>query len=151
MSALAWIKSSNTLAKNLCIMIYMWSAISFMYYLINFQLKYMPGDIYSNSFATAVAEILGITAGGVLTKIFGIRNGFIASYLTSLIGGLAIILFGNNVPSMMPIFVGIARMGVSSGFNLLYIVNTELFPTLFAATAMGICNFLARIVTIMSP
>jgi len=75
-------------------MIYMWSSISFMYYLINFQLKYMPGDIYSNSFATAFAEILGITAGGVLTKIFGMRNGFIASYLTSLIGGMAILFFG---------------------------------------------------------
>ena len=122
-----------------------------MYYLINFQLKYMPGDIYSNSFATAIAEIIGITAGGVLTKVFGMRNGFIASFLTSLIGGVAIILFGRNTPGMMPIFVGVARMGVSSGFNLLYIINTELFPTLFAATAMGICNFLARIVTIMSP
>ncbi len=86
-----------------------------------------------------------------MTKFFGVRNGFVASFATSLLGGMAILFFGMSNPDLMPFFVGIARMGVSSGFNLLYIVNTEIFPTLFAATAMGICNFLARIVTIMSP
>ena len=41
-------------------MMYMWSAISFAYYLITFQLKYLPGDMFMNSFATAFAEMLGV-------------------------------------------------------------------------------------------
>lgn len=51
----------------------------------------------------------------------------------------------------MPLFCMIARIGISSLFNLIYVSNVDLFPTLFAATAMGICNFLARIFTILSP
>jgi len=111
----------------------------------------LPGDVFSNSFATAAAEIIGILAGGICSKFFGVKFGFMASYLASLIGGLTIIMLGSTYNFLMPLFVGVARMGVSSCFNLLYIINAEIFPTLFSATAMGICNFLARIVSIMSP
>lgn len=51
----------------------------------------------------------------------------------------------------MPTFVAVARVGISAGFNLIYMMNADVFPTLFAATAMGICNMLARIITILSP
>ncbi len=57
-------------------------------------MKYLPGDIYNNSFATAFAEVIGISAGGVITKYFGVKVAYIVSFLTSLLGGLAIILFG---------------------------------------------------------
>ncbi len=62
-----------------------------------------------------------------------------------------ILFFGQNSVFLMPIFVGVARIGISAGFNLIYLMNAEVFPTLFAATAMGICNLLARIITILSP
>ncbi len=53
--------------------------------------------------------------------------------------------------ALMPTFVAVARVGISAGFNLIYMMNADVFPTLFAATAMGICNLLARIITILSP
>lgn len=62
-----------------------------------------------------------------------------------------ILFFGESSVFFMPIFVGFARIGISAGSNLIYLMNAEVFPTLFAATAIGICNLLARIVTILSP
>ena len=38
-----------------------------------------------------------------------------------------------------------AKFGVSCTFNIEYIVMARCFPTLFVASAMGICNFLATI------
>ena len=39
----------------------------------------------------------------------------------------------------------LAKFGVSCTFNIEYIVMNRCFPTLFVASAMGICNFLATI------
>jgi len=43
--------------------------------------------------------------------------------------------------------MGIQRLGLSGAFNVIYIGTAELFPTLFAATAFGYCNFFARTFT----
>ena len=67
------------------------------------------------------------------------------------VGGGCILLFGKNSGDLMPLFLLISRIGNSSLFNLVYAANAEMFPTLFAGTAMGICNLLARICTIFAP
>ena len=51
----------------------------------------------------------------------------------------------------MPIFVVFAKFGISGAFVLLYSSTVEVFPTLFSATALGFCNFFARIITIFAP
>lgn len=73
------------------------------------------------------------------------------SYAISFVGGLLILFLGSSFVRLMPIFVAVSRIGIAAGFNLIYLMNAEVFPTLFAATAMGICNLLARVMTIMSP
>lgn len=51
----------------------------------------------------------------------------------------------------MPIFVILTKFGISGSFVVVYVATAETFPTLFATTAMGFCNFLARVFTIMAP
>ena len=45
----------------------------------------------------------------------------------------------------------LSRFGTSAAFNLVYLANSAIFPTLFCSTAMGIANIIARIVTIGAP
>lgn len=45
----------------------------------------------------------------------------------------------------------IAKFGISSAFNIIYVSHHHVFPVLFAATAFGICNFTTRIFTGVSP
>ena len=52
---------------------------------------------------------------------------------------------------MFAVFVLIAKFGISGAYNAVYIGNTQLFPTLFAVTAMGIVNFIARIAASFAP
>lgn len=51
----------------------------------------------------------------------------------------------------MPFFVVLAKFGISGGFVLCYASTVEVFPTLFCATALGFCNFFARVLTILAP
>ena len=47
-------------------MISMWVTVGFSFYMIKFQLKYLPGNIYTNSVFSSGAEIGGIIGAGVL-------------------------------------------------------------------------------------
>lgn len=42
-------KQDPTLLYNLVLMLVAWCGASFTFYLLNFFIKYMPGDIYINS------------------------------------------------------------------------------------------------------
>lgn len=51
----------------------------------------------------------------------------------------------------MPLFVGIAKFGVAGGFVMLYVSTVDVFPAMFAATALGMVNFSARLFTSIDP
>lgn len=44
-----------------------------------------------------------------------------------------------------------AKFGISSSFNILYVSHSEIFPVLFSATALGFANFVSRVATGISP
>lgn len=44
-----------------------------------------------------------------------------------------------------------AKMGHSMAQNVNYILTAQLFPAEYTATAYGVCNFLAKMVSILSP
>ena len=99
----------------------------------------------------ALAESSGIIVSGYLTRLFGIKKAMIVSFAISLVGGVLILSLGGLSKVLMALFVGVAQVGISAGFNLVYLINSDVFPTLFTATAMGFCNFVARVLTTTSP
>lgn len=44
----------------------MWVTISFNYYLIGLELKYLPGDIYHNTMASAISEMFAMVLSLIL-------------------------------------------------------------------------------------
>jgi hypothetical protein len=132
-------------------MAYMWGACSFSYYMIVFKLKYLPGDIFENSLASGLSEFISLTSAGFLYTRLGIKMSFVVLFGLAVLGGTLILTLGEHDLTMMPIFVTVAKIGISGGFTLVYVSTVDVFPTLFCATAIGLCNFLARIVTILAP
>jgi OCT family organic cation transporter-like MFS transporter 4/5 len=128
--------------------------VTFDYYLIGFELKYFKGDIFTNGIASSASDIIAYVSGGLIYKYLGLRVSLPFFFLISTIGGLLINFIGND-PSLeawvFPLLVLIAKFGIAALFNIVYVANSVIFPTLFAATAMGICNFLARVATIFAP
>ena len=143
-------------------MTFCWLSSSFNYYMVSFLLKYFPGNIYVNSIMSVLSELIAYAVGGVMFDKLGVKLGFIVAFGIAFAGGLGIVyyetaskFFSDNPaeePSwIFPALVLIAKFGIAAAFNLDYVSNSVLFPTLFTATAMGFCNFLARIATILSP
>lgn len=121
------------------------------YYFIGYYIIYLPGNVYRNTFGSGCSEVVAVTCGGILYSFFAAKKSFQISYVVSILGGILILWVGHNYLSLMPVFVILAKFGVSSGFLVSYTSTMDLFPTLFCATAFGICNFMSCFVTILAP
>lgn len=141
----------RVIVVNLIVMAYMWAACSFGYYMIIFYLKYLPGNIYNNSLSSGGTDLIAVVFSGVLYGKLGLRKTVTGLFTLSTIGGLMIIFLGENSTTLVPIFVVITKFGISGGFVLCYCSTVDVFPTLFCSTGLGICNFGARVLSILAP
>mmetsp|Transcript_38691 Transcript_38691/g.28051 ORF Transcript_38691/g.28051 Transcript_38691/m.28051 type:complete len:212 (+) Transcript_38691:929-1564(+) len=147
--SLKYFLRQRTITCNLVALSYIWLSISFNFYLISFQMKYFPGNLFTNTYAAGIADLLGYLFGGVIYRKCGLRKSLITCYIFSFIGSMLIIFLNDS--SWMSTFVLITKFGITSSFCILFLSIVDVFPTLFTATAFGICNFFARIGTIFSP
>lgn len=88
---------------------------------------------------------------GYLYEKIGIKATLSSMFAVSTIGALLYTIVDpiNNVAiSLMTLTT---KFGVSATFNVAYLANSHLFPTIFGSTCFGICNIFARIATIVAP
>ena len=155
--------SQPEIRMNVILMSICWMTCSFDYYMVSFLLKYFPGNIYINSIMSTLSESVAYILGGWMFAKFGVKYSFAISFGIAAVGGLGILFYEMSThfysdnpatgvaPWIFPFLVLLAKFGISSGFNICYVANPELFPLLFASTAIGFCNFLARGSTIFAP
>jgi len=114
-----------------------------------FEIKYFPGDVFVNAYAAIIASIPGNAFAAVCYHKKGFRVTLRCAMISAILGGVLILMMEES--SLFPMFVLFAKFGIQAGFNVIYMAHADLFPVLFAATAMGICNTLARVGTIVAP
>lgn len=136
--------------RNLLLISGSWLICGFAYYLINFYTKYIPGNILENAAFSTIADICSNFLSGITYQYFGGNLSIISSYLISSLSGV-ILLAISNMLSLIPFVLFFAKLGVSSAFNLLYILNIDLFPADVRSTTFGICNIYARLAGIFAP
>jgi OCT family organic cation transporter-like MFS transporter 4/5 len=138
---------------NLLVMVFLWTASSFDYYMINFQLKYIRGDIFINTGASSFSEVFAYFLGGAILVPLGIKRSFIICFLIGAAGAFCLLFINSeNVDNIvLAIFVMTTKFGVSATFAMVYIVTPVIFPPIYASTSMGICNFFSRLMSILSP
>ena len=73
---------------NLVVLLFLWVASAFDYYLINFQLKYIDGDIYVNTIVSSVSEVTAYIVSGALYDRIGPKISFVVSFVIGIIGSL---------------------------------------------------------------
>ncbi|TNV80292.1 hypothetical protein FGO68_gene6246 [Halteria grandinella] len=135
---------------NLLILIFVWMASAFNYFLINFRMKYLGGNIFVNIAVAASSEIVAYTCSGIFYQKIGIRFTLMGAFAISCLGSICLIIWGNNA-TLIPIMILATRFGVSATFNISYLANAQLMPAIFAGTAIGICNLFAKMSTIIAP
>jgi hypothetical protein len=136
---------------NLIILLFAWIASSFNVYLLNYILKYLPGDIFVNAITTNSADIPIVIMGGLAYSTLGLNRSLCFAFLFATVGSVALLFFSARYPDVVPIMVLLAKGGVKMTFNIVYFANSHIFPAIFAGTAFGICNLGAKLATILSP
>jgi nitrate/nitrite transporter NarK len=135
---------------NLVVLLFLWVASAFDYYLINFQLKYIDGDIYVNTIVSSVSEVTAYIISGALYDRIGPKISFVGSFVIGIIGSLFYITLSSTHKGLVPLMVLGSKFGISGSFNVVYLAN-GLFPPVYSSTTFGLCNFFARLASMIAP
>lgn len=143
----------RTLRRNIILLSVEWAVCSFNFYLLSFLLKYIHGNIYVNSIVSSVADMIAYSVSGYLFSKLKVKKSLLIYWTVAFVGGIVLlILEGVNANDyLVATFVMISRLGMSSSFNTVYLSTPYLFPVIYCSTCMGIFNFWARLVAVVSP
>lgn len=107
--------------SNLLIFVFLFCAASFNYYLLNFFLKYMKGDVFTNSAVSSLAETIAhIIAGFIVLKIGAIRGLCFANSLAAASAALLWIANVYDYTSLVPVSILAGKFGTGAAFCMLY-------------------------------
>ena len=98
----------------------------------------------------AASDIFSYMIAGVVLKKFGLTKSIILSLLTAALGATLYLFLFMKV-SLIPVFIVLCRVGNSMLLNIVYVTNSTLFPTQFAASSFGILNFIAHVSAVSAP
>ena len=137
--------------RNLIIMSLVWLSTSFGYYLI-LSLVNTFSKVYVSGLTSSFSEMAAYIISGLFYEKIGVKLSLILAFSISTLGGIAILVWGLQHEDSVLFFVFflMTKFGVTCTFNINYAANSYFFPTLFATTALGICNFLARLASAFS-
>jgi len=144
---------NKTYLVNLIVMTILWTVSSFDYYMINFQLKYIQGNVFLNSGFSSMSEAVAYGLGGIMVQKMGTKNAFISAFMFSVAGSLCLIFINPETVDQLVLafFVLASKFGVSATFVMVYVVTLDFFPEAVAASAFGFCNLFARAFSFLSP
>ena len=103
-------------------------------------------------FNTLIAVVAEFTANIVTPMIeskIGSKKALFYFFLLSGISSIILIFFNSATVILLALMS--AKFGISCAFCVIYLATSKVFPTQFTATAYGISNIFARIVTSLAP
>jgi len=132
-------------------MIFIWIASSFSVSLLSYNSKNISGNFFLNNLTASLFDVPIAIIGGYLYHKFGLKPNFFAFFLIGFLGHFSIVLFSEKFPNLVPIMLTFAKGGVKVTYDLCFLGNSFLFPSIFAATTFGLCNAGAKMTAIFAP
>lgn len=127
-----------------------WFTAGFCYYSMSFNVKYLPGNIFSNMLFNSTADVIGFILSGILFHFLWAKKTYVVAYCFSALSGVFFIMaFGN--PTVVPYALFASKLGIAAALNNNYIANISLFPVEIRTTTFGVCNVFGRIGGILGP
>lgn len=78
--------------KNVILIVFTWATSNFAYYLINFQLNNVPGDIFTNVFISDGAEVASYIVSVILIEKLGLIRSFMFCLACAILGGVLLLI-----------------------------------------------------------
>ncbi|GBG83246.1 hypothetical protein CBR_g36861 [Chara braunii] len=140
-------KCKETAKRMVCI-VYIWFASSIAYYISSLNLGNLGSNIYISTFFNGLVEVPAFALGTFLISFWGRRmllfDGLAVAGASAVIVGLMPLALGHDVvrgsgaDSTVRLVVALfGKFGIAFSYNVLYLVNSELFPTVVRNVANG--------------
>lgn len=118
--------------RNVCnaiIMVILFMVCPFCYHMMNFNIKYIPGNIFMNQITNSISEAI---AQGPLMMIFmhyfSIKSTFLITFVTTILFYLLIILCSSYLwLNLIPWAVLLTKASISISYALIFIAVTHYF------------------------
>eukprot|EP00095_Tigriopus_kingsejongensis_P008809 maker-scaffold646_size120253-snap-gene-0.17 protein:Tk08809 transcript:maker-scaffold646_size120253-snap-gene-0.17-mRNA-1 annotation:"predicted protein" len=142
----------GTLLPLTLILLYAWFVNSSSYYGLTLAASQADSgyDIYWATAISAAVEIPACFVAAFLIDTYGRRSSLSNLMITAAIGLIGI-FFVSTHETLVFGLATLAKLCISASFTVLYIHSSEIFPTSFRNTAMGVMAISSRIGGIMSP
>ena len=144
----------RVILNNQIVLTIVWSVTTFTFYINNTFVKYMPGNFEENFLRVVTGDmIVTLVCSQIYQFVHSPKILIFAASAISATAMTCIVIFVDykNPDWKVLVFAGLARAGIVSNFITLFISHLAFFPTLFAATSLGISYFIARSIVIMAP
>ncbi|XP_014679364.1 PREDICTED: organic cation transporter protein-like, partial [Priapulus caudatus] len=135
----------------------LWAINGMVYYGLSLGTHVLAGNKHLNFFWSAVVEVPAYVACIVLLKRFGRKKPSCAFYV---IAGLPLILVpflpkstasGTDLSNLVTLLTMIGKFGVTASFSAIYLVASELYPTVVRNSGLGMSCLSARIGAVLAP
>jgi hypothetical protein len=123
---------------------------SFCYFLNNFQMRVVSGNLMYLTMISRLADAFANFQSGFLYKKTGPRLGFISIFSLSALTSFYLLMLWSESPYLILCFNILAKLGITSAFNMAFIAFMQLIPTILCSTVFGFCNVTARLATVLS-
>lgn len=141
-------KKNPALFFNLCIVVLAWIAWAFNYFLMNFNVKNLGGNIFVNASLIAIAGITGKVTVVFIRKTVSSKISLFVWLITVFIFGLGLIFIEKGW--IVTVCIGFIEVGLGAGIALVFYLVTEYFPPLFVAFAFSVSQFGGKGTTMLS-
>ena len=128
-----------------------WASVSYNFNQLVYQMKYLPGNIYSNNIVCAISDIFVTIICGFLAKGVGLNISYLIMSSISFAGGLSLIIKSDPSSVGVMIMILLAKAGMTGTYALVYTGTAQMFPAILAGTAFGFCSTIAKFLSIVSP
>ena len=135
----------------------MWTVCSFSSYSIFNQLKYVEGHVITNAYYTYGSDLLACVFGGYMYLSIDVKATFACAYFCSFVGVFYVFWIDHTDDvQRQNIITGLlllTKFGITCAFLTTYQTSfhTNIFPQSYRASAIGVCNIIARTVTLLAP
>ena len=118
----------NTLF-NTIIMITVWVCTSLTFYMFNFFIKYMPGDIYFNSIVSSFS-VGALILQSWLAQTIGPKRSIMFTFVVTTFSSLLLCFFDKGTSHLITyaLVLMVAKGGATLNFGFAYAIHQDLFP-----------------------
>lgn len=143
---------SRKLIVRFLIVYCIWGISAFVFYGLSVNSTSLGGNKYVNFALVCLIEIPGYTIAWICMQTLGRKPSLIGSLLLCGITS-TLTIFVNSTSgnwAVITLFL-MGKMGVTSGFAVLYVHTSEMLPTIIRSGGVGTASTIARVGALLAP